>query len=193
MRINKLFDFLSGFYPLSGDLKKYLTNVTLEEYYMPHQVIHSEGQIPQKIWFILEGCAMNYIFKEDRKIPYGFWYKGEIMASVYSFIRQEPDDGYIELLEESALISISYNHLEYAFKTFPETEKLARLYMSYSLHLQEIRTKMFTVSSAKERYEYLNATYPSIFRNVQSDHIAAYLGVSRKTLTRLRTNRGKDR
>jgi len=193
MTIDKLFGFLSGFYPLSDDLKKYLTNVTLKEHYMPHQVIHSEGQTPQKIWFILEGCAMNYILKEERKIPYRFWYKGEIIASVYSFIRLLPDDGYIELLEESILISISYDHMEYALKTFSETEKLARLYISYSFHLQEIQMKMFTVSSAKERYEYLNVTYPSIFRNVQSDYIAAYLGISRKTLTRLRTSRGKDR
>jgi CRP-like cAMP-binding protein len=40
-------------------------------------------------------------------------------------------------------------------------------------------------SSAKERYEGLLKQYPSLFQKVPKTLIAAYLGVSRETLSRL--------
>lgn len=186
MENEELFKLLAGNYPLRPELKERLSEMIKREYYPKSQVILKPGQISNKTWYIDKGAAMSIIYREDKKIPFWFWNEGKLMFSLHSFFNQLPSDHYIELLEPSVLISISYEHVTELIKNFPESNDYIRKVMQEYQKMSERRILEFAAYSPEEHYLHLMKDCPALFRKASVESIAAYLGISRKTLNRIR-------
>ena len=72
------------------------------------------------------------------------------------------------------------------FDTFHETERLVRIvYEKYYIRLEE-RFVNAQFKTAAERYENLLQESPHILTRVPLGYIAAYLGITQETLSRIR-------
>jgi len=182
----ELFKLLAGKYPLRSELKEKLSEMIKREYYSKSQVILKPNQIANRAWFIEKGAAMGLIYREEKKIPFWFWNEGQLMVSLNSFFNQVPSDSYIELLEPSVLLSISYEHVAEIVKMFPESNDYIRRIMHDYQRMSEKRILEFAAYSPEEHYLHLMKDCPALFRKASVESIAAYLGISRKTLNRIR-------
>ena len=130
MENEDLFKLLGGNHPLRPELKEKLGEMIKRENYTKSQIILKPGQTANRAWFIEKGCAMGYIHREEKKVPFWFWNEGELMLPLNSFFNQVPSDTYIELLEPATLLSISYEHTQEMLKSFPESNEFVRRIMN---------------------------------------------------------------
>lgn len=186
MENEDLFKLLGANHPLRAELKEKLGEMIKRESYTKSQIILKPGQTANRAWFIEKGCAMGYIHREEKKVPFWFWNEGELMLPLNSFFNQVPSDTYIELLEPTTLLSISFEHTQEILNTFPESNEFIRKIMNQYQRRSEKRILEFAAYTAQEHYLHLMKESPALFRKASVESIAAYLGISRKTLNRIR-------
>lgn len=187
MENEELFRILAGKHPLRLELKERLNEMIKREYYSKSQIILKPGQIATRSWYIEKGSAMGYSYKEEKKVPFWFWNDGQLLIPINSFFSQKPSDIYIELLEPSTLISISFEHVQEITKTFPDSNDYIRRVMQDYYQMSQKRILELASLTPEEHYLNLMRDCPSIFLRASVESIAAYLGISRKTLNRIRT------
>lgn len=188
MENEELFRLLAGqnSFRLEPELKTRLNEIIRRESFSKNHLILKPGQIATRLWFIEKGSALGFAYKEEKKIPFMYWDEKEVMVSIHSFFSQAVSDTYIELLEPSILLSISYEEVLELIKLYPETNGYIRKIMDNYQHMSEKRIFRFASFTPEEHYLYLIRNRPTIFRKVSVENIAAYLGISRKTLNRIR-------
>ena len=186
MENEELFKLLAGKYSLRLELKERLNEMIKREYYAKSQIILKPGQTSNRAWFIEKGSAMGFIQREEKKVPFWFWNENELMVSLNSLFNQIPSESYIELLEASVLLSISFENINEIMKTFPESNDYIRRIMNDYQKMSEKRILEFAAYTPQEHYLHLMKDCPAIFRKASVESIASYLGISRKTLNRIR-------
>ncbi|SHG10938.1 Crp/Fnr family transcriptional regulator [Pedobacter caeni] len=189
MENERFFNSLAGTNKPSNELKTQFCKMVEKEIRPKNHTILKAGQICDNIWFLAQGFAMAYIEKEDRKIPYCFWNENEVMVPVNSFFKQVPADGFIEIMEKSTLMAISYRNMKQLSANFPEFNLLMCHLVEDMQYASEKRIFNLTSISAEERYALLLKEAPFIVRKTSVELIATYLGVSRKTLNRIRAKK----
>jgi CRP-like cAMP-binding protein len=90
----------------------------------------------------------------------------------------------IQCLEPTELISISYSNREKLCEEVPKMERFFRKKANDSFVKQQKRLLAYMSSDAKQRFDMLLDEYPDLFQRLSKKTIAAYLGVSRETLSR---------
>jgi len=186
MENDDLFKLLAGKFPMRLELKEKLDEIIKREYYSKNQIILKTGQIANRAWYIETGAAMGCVQKEAKKVPFWFYNEGDLMIPINSFFNQVPSDFFIELLEPSILVSITYDQLEQLTKEFPETNEYVRKILFSFQRMTEQRILDFAALTPEEHYLYLIKNRTAMFRKVSVESIATYLGISRKTLNRIR-------
>lgn len=151
-----------------------------------HQYLVQEGEITNKEYWVIKGCVKSYFFDDNGKehiLQFGMenWW----ITDYESFIKRTPSNIFIDCIEDSELLYITYDDRE---KLTTQMHKMERFWAKKSkfgrIALQN-RILSLLKNSAKERYHLLLKQYPQLFQRVPKRLIAAYLGVSRETLSRL--------
>ncbi|WP_036381133.1 Crp/Fnr family transcriptional regulator [Muricauda sp. MAR_2010_75] len=153
-----------------------------------HQYIVQEGDLVDKEYWILKGCLKSYFLDDEGKehiLQFGMenWW----ITDYESFIKHIPSKISIDCIEDSELLYITFENRE---KLTAQMHKMERFWAKKSkfgrIALQN-RILSLLKNSAKERYDLLLEQYPQLFQRVPKKLIAAYLGVSRETLSRLQS------
>lgn len=192
MDTQRFLDQLSTFHPLSAECRDYISQIIKEELYTRNEVILSPGQMANKLWFMEKGFAMQYSYKDLDKRPYRFWQEGEVVVIISSFFGRIPSEVYIETQEASTLLAIKYEQIQSLFGRFPEIHKLVLSIIEDYHDNAERRALDLLTLSAEERYLQLLKEIPCISQRTSNDNIAAYLGVSRKTFSRIRMRKNSE-
>ncbi len=186
-----LFRLLAGKKALRTELKDELGHLIKREVFSKSQIILTPGHVSNRVWFIEKGAAMAYVYRDDKKVPFWFWNEHDIVVDIHSFFKQMPSDAYIELLEPSILMSISYDHVQQMVNKFPECNGYIQgLMEDYSKKSQDRMVKL--ACSAEDHYLSLIKESPFVFRKASVESIASFLGISRKTLNRIRYKHLRD-
>jgi CRP-like cAMP-binding protein len=187
MENEELFRILAGKHPLRLELKEKLNEMIKREYYNKSQLILKPGQTANRAWFIEKGSALGYIYKEEKKVPFWFWNDGQLLVPIDSFFSQKPSEAYIELLEPSVLFFITYDQVAELSKTFADTNDYIRKVIQDYYQMSQRRILDLAALTPEEHYLNLMRDCPAIFLKASVESIASYLGISRKTLNRIRT------
>ncbi len=151
-----------------------------------HQYLVQEGDIVDKEYWVVKGCVKSYFLDDDGKehiLRFGMenWW----ITDYESFVKRTPSRMSIDCLEDTDLLYITYENRE---KLTGQMHKMERFWAKKSKNgtvAMQNRILSLLKNSAKERYDLLLEEYPSLFQRVPKKLIAAYLGVSRETLSRL--------
>lgn len=151
-----------------------------------HQYIVQEGEVVNKEFWVVKGCLKSYFVDDAGKehiLQFGMenWW----ITDYESFVNQTRSKTFIDCIEDSDLLYISYEDRE---KLTSEMHKMERFWAKKSkigrIALQN-RILSLLKNSTKERFDLLLEQYPELFQRVPKKMIASYLGVSRETLSRL--------
>jgi CRP-like cAMP-binding protein len=190
MNAESLIQMLNFISPLSAALDRRFRELIKEEVYPKRTLLLKEGEISRKIYFINKGFARAYyVTRHGRECTPWFMGQGELMISVYSFYTQKPAAENIELLEDSELLSMTWNQLQSIYAEFPEYNYTGRLVTEKYYMLAEERTILLRTLSARERYEKLLEIHPGITQKASLGQVASYLGISPETLSRVRSGK----
>lgn len=152
-------------------------------------ILLHEGEISNRLYFIKKGCLRMWFNKNGKDITFQFFFEGQAVASIDSFLSNQPGMFTIESIEPSVILSISRENFEYIQQVYPELksgfqEILFQRFRNYA-HLFLSRIK----DTPRERYKDLVKNHPEIIKRVPQHYIASYLGITPVSLSRIRNKR----
>lgn len=146
-----------------------------------------EGQICNFIGLLTSGVLVyNKIIENGDELTTDFAFVGDWVNSVISRLTNSPSQINIKAIEESELLVIKQADLDQLCLQIHKVEHLVRILTEQAFIRFVEQTIEFQTLSATERYENLLKKHPSIFQKVQLYHIANYLGIAPKSLSRIR-------
>jgi CRP-like cAMP-binding protein len=178
---------LAGIIPISKELESAINSIAKRFSVQKNSTLVKNGERCRNLYFIEKGLIRGFYYEEGKEITHWFGKENEFATSFYSFITNEPSPETIESLEDCELIQITYSGLQDLYKKFPETERIGRIITeTYYIDLEE-RFLNIQFKSAKERYQNLLSKNPSLIQRASLGQIAAYLGITQETLSRVRS------
>jgi CRP-like cAMP-binding protein len=155
-----------------------------------HQFLIQEGEAVLHDYYVVNGCLKACLpDAEGREYILQFALEDWWITDYQAYFRQTPATLYVDCIEPGDVLCLSLHDRE---KLCAELHKIEHFFRRRSnngyVALQQRILSLLT-SSAAERYDQLLAASPQLFQRVPKKLIAAYLGVSRETLSRLSRSR----
>jgi|TARA_B110000046_G_scaffold25442_1_gene25032 CRP-like cAMP-binding protein len=146
----------------------------------------SEGKRHGYFYLILKGGVKSYYSRESRDVCMWFEFKNEVIGTITTY-EGLPSKETIELLEDSELIKFNIEKIkELTLTNLSISHLINDLIIEHTLCIEE-RLYQLKFMSSQKRYKVLHETIPEIFQKVSLTDIASYLGISRETLSRIRS------
>lgn len=163
---------------------------SFEEIEIPSKtILLHDGEISRRMYIVKKGCLRQWFNKDGKDITLQFFFENQPVASIDSFLNNQPSLFTIESIEPSKIISINKETFEKLNKVYPElkdgfNEYLFQRFRNYAqLFLSRIK------DTPKERYENLIKEHPEIIKRVPQHYIASYLGITPISLSRIRNKK----
>ncbi len=151
-----------------------------------HQYLVQEGDIVKKEFWIIQGCLKSsFIDNEGKEHILQFGMENWWITDYESFVNQTASKISIDCIEDSELLYITAENRDALTAKMHKMERFWAKKSKYGRIALQNRVLSLLQNSAKERYDVLLNQYPQLFQRVPKKMIAAYLGVSRETLSRL--------
>lgn len=184
----QMFQVLSQMGALSATLKDAIVENSKIVNYKKNERLLNEGERSDSIYFILEGAVrVFYLNRDGEETNTWFLFENELLISVYSFFTSQPSFEYIETIENCVFIVVKKEKLDWLYENFVEFNVIGRRLTELYYIRNEAQANSLRMLSAKARYEQLIRTQPQLFQRVSLSHISSYLGISRETLSRIRS------
>ncbi|WP_158799002.1 Crp/Fnr family transcriptional regulator [Pedobacter sp. L105] len=162
--------------------------VSVEKKIRKKHYLLQEGNVCVNNCFVVKGCLRLYFVGEDgtehilRFAVENWW-----MSDQESLNNGIPSKNNIDALEDSEVILISQADYVNLQMTIPKVCEMVERIKARSLEASQRRILSNISFSAEEKYKNFIKTYPDIFYRIPLRMIASYLGFSRETLSRIRS------
>jgi CRP-like cAMP-binding protein len=139
--------------------------------------------------FVCSGCLRSYRIDDNGTehifslSPANHW-----VSDRASLITETPSNEFIDALEDSAVIQLSVKNFKTLLKGIPNFDVLNTKIIADECSANRDRIYMMLSNQAEERYRQFIQCFPQLHHRIPIFMIASYLGVTRKTLTRIRSN-----
>jgi CRP-like cAMP-binding protein len=150
------------------------------------QVIIREGDRVEHEYFVLSGCLKAFYINDEVKMhilqfAMPTWWTSDYNA-LYTQTRAVIN---VDAITDAEILSLSNADREKLCSEIHQVEHFFRWRTNKGYVASQRRLLSLMNNDAKARYEELMNLYPQLYNLVPKQLIAAYLGVSRETLSRL--------
>lgn len=152
-----------------------------------NELLLQQGQICRHKTFVVKGLLRNYGIVDDGSehilqfSPENSW-----TLDVESYDRQLPAEFNIAAVEPSEILLWTKAEFERLLAEIPALTELSRQLITRSSYSNRQRLFAALSASPEEKYRNFVTEYPDLLARVPLHMIASYLGISLKTLTRIR-------
>jgi hypothetical protein len=112
--------------------------------------------------------------------------ENQFIADYSGFILQQPALYSLQALEETHVVVLPRQAIEWGYNHMEEGDRLGRLIAEYYFIYQDTRIKNLYARTPKERYDSIAEVFPNIHNRVPQHMIASYLGITPVHLSRLK-------
>lgn len=145
------------------------------------------GETCKTNYFIVAGCIRLFFIDEkgiEQTTQFAIenWWLSDYMA----FHQQQPAAFYIQAVENSELLTISYAQQENMFEHMPAMERYFRLVYQKSVAASQQRAKYQHTYSKEEQYLNFSNRFPEFIQRVPQYLLASYLGFTPEYLSEIR-------
>lgn len=150
------------------------------------QSIIAAGDKVDHEYFVLSGCLKSFYINDDLKMfilqfAMPTWWASDFNA-LYSHTKATIN---VDCITDAEVLCLSNQHREKICRELHPMEHFFRWRTNKGYVASQKRLLSFMNNNVKHRYEELLKQYPELYNMVPKNLIAAYLGVSRETLSRL--------
>ncbi len=155
--------------------------------YKRQEIINRPNAIPNEIFFINKGIIRVLITdNEGTEHTIHFALENQFIADYSNFIQKQPSIYSLQTLEETEVIVLPRNTIEWGYMNLKDGQKMGRLIAEYYFIYQDDRIKNLYVRTPKQRYDSISEVFPNIHNRVPQHMIASYLGITPIHLSRLK-------
>ncbi|OUJ72726.1 Crp/Fnr family transcriptional regulator [Hymenobacter crusticola] len=174
--------------PLSDKEFEYILSHFTRKKVRRHQFLIEEAELVPYEFFVVQGCLKAFhTDRNGKEHIIQFALEGWWISDYQAFFNQGPATMLLSSLEEGELLTISLANRNKLCAEMHKIEHFFRLKITAGFIAMQQRILAGMNLSVQERYEKLLKLYPDLAQRVPKQDIAAYLGVSRETLSRLRS------
>ncbi|OYQ38052.1 hypothetical protein CHU92_06800 [Flavobacterium cyanobacteriorum] len=152
-----------------------------------NELLVLKDEVCRHTFFVCQGSVRAYfITDEGQKATRYIALENQFITTIHSFISQAPTNEYIQAVENSVLLSISYTDFK---KLVAETTLAKNLYikqLEVAYVTNHWRLESFLKMTAGQRYGFLLKTNPAIIQRLSNRIVASYLGITQESLSRLK-------
>lgn len=177
--------------PLSESDIEVVKNTFAPKRFRKRQFLHQEGEICKSIAFIVTGAMRQY--SVDSKgvehivsLSIENWWAGDRE----SFELQTPSKYFVDAWEDTHALVVTRDALN-SIITIPAVQEV-KFQASSNSAIELLNRVNASISlSAEERYAELEKKYPELLQRFPQHIIASYLGMTKETLSRVRSHAAK--
>lgn len=172
--------------PLSKETFEQLKGFFVVRDFPKKTIITKTGEVEDYFNVVAKGVVRKYIVADKREVTLQLATEGHLVHAEISFNTRRPSDCYIETIEPTILISLSYQQLQTIYEKFPEVEKLGRLIIA-DMFIRKDRRDMFQLRhSTRERFIHYMRNHPDMLQRIPQKYLASYLNIKPETFSRLK-------
>lgn len=151
-----------------------------------HQFLIQEGEAVKYNYFVLSGL-LKLVHTDDTgkqhivSFAMEDWWEGDF----YAYYTQSPATMSLECIENTEVLCLTLEGYKSLCNSLQKMERFFLQKANFGFLSAQRRIISMMTSNSKERYELLLKQYPALIQRVPKSLLAAYLGVSRETLSRL--------
>jgi CRP-like cAMP-binding protein len=184
--------YLRGKAGMTEEELKQMEALTVAKKLRKHQYLLQEGNVCHHFCFIAKGCLRLYRVGEDGtehilKFAVENWW----LHDAESFNAGSPSQNNIDALEDSEVLLIEKEDLNTILETIPSFKAFKERASAKSYDVSQKRILSNISETAEEKYNNFVKTYPQFYSRIPLHMIASFLGLSRKTLSRVRQHSEK--
>lgn len=190
-------------------MKVTLEDIIQEVYLLPNEVLEEvlshfqylelpknyfllkPNKICKHLWFMTMGAA-RYFYTNDQGKEMNTWFSldTQIISDTTSFVKQEPAQESIQLIENSEMYAIDYAALQTLLQKH-HSFALWYIKLVETHYVSQIEDRIADLQflDAKQRYQKLLSMYPNITNRISLGNIASYLNITQETLSRIRAGK----
>lgn len=148
----------------------------------------TQSDVCKKFYYLHTGCIRTfYITKEGQEKTRKILFENSVFTALLSFITQQPHLEFMDVLEDSQLLSMSHKDFFDLIDEIPEWELFYRKLLEHTFVFQNKKIEDLVTLSAKERYDKLMRENPHYIQRLSNRVISTYLNISQETLSRLKS------
>lgn len=167
------------------DLKELLSYCEIRQV-EKRTILVKEGEIDNYLNMVVKGLVMKYIRVKKSDMILQLATEGHVIDSEISFLTRTPSLVFVETLEPTIMVSLTYDKMEEALDKFPQGDRLGRLIVS-GMYVKKEESRYYRLlRSPRERFlDYINS-HPHMLQRVPQKYLASYLNIKPETFSRMK-------
>jgi CRP-like cAMP-binding protein len=179
--------FLREKITISDQEMELVRSVTVEKRLRKKQYLLQEGEVCRQNCFIVNGCLRMYRVAEDgTEHMLRFAIENWWMSDRESITTSRASHNNIDALEDSDLLLWTKPSFDMLTEEIPAFHDYIDHLLAKSFNASQQRIYINISATAEEKYHAFIQSSPLLFNRIPLHMIASYLGVSSKTLSRIR-------
>lgn len=184
--INSLISFLKNYSELTDEEVAFLSANLESKQYNKDDILLKENEVSNAFFFVVSGCIRLYYMVDGEEKTAFFYTENKFVSSYESFTKQIPSTHYLQAVENSELVVISFENAYALLEKYPKFEFLARVMMEEELSTYQKIISTFITLSPEQRYLHLLKNQPELLQRIPQQHLATYVGVKAESLSRIK-------
>jgi CRP-like cAMP-binding protein len=136
--------------------------------------------------FIVHGLVRKYYLQDNDEVNTQISHEGHLIHAQESFHSRKPSEYFVETLEPTTFISVTYDDLEKLYSRHIKLERLGRLVITYTM-VQKDRWQMQMIKMPpRERFLFFVERHPDLLQRVPQKHLASFLNIQPETFSRFK-------
>ena len=175
------------FFPLTNEELAIITkNAQLVKIRKKTRILNL-GETCRDMYFVISGCLRLFYQKDENEINCFFFHEGLFCTAFGSFMMQRPSNQIMETIEDCICLKITFNELQNLYTELPKMNILVRRIVEERYTNAHDMISSFVLDNPEERYLKFQQRYPKLINRIPHYHIASYIGITPKSLSRLKT------
>ena len=159
----------------------------------PNNFFLRAGEVCRYVGFINTGLLRYYVLDDGEEHTYDFSPEQTFTCNYESFLTQTPSTRYIQAIEATTLLRISYDNLQKLYETLQHGQQFGRLVAEQLFVTTLQKLTSFYRETADERYDNFMRLFPGLSARVPQYIVASYVGIKPQSLSRIRAKRSGKR
>jgi CRP-like cAMP-binding protein len=177
---------------LNAEEQQYFLSLLQVKQLRKRQFLLQEGDVCRNEYFVNKGCLRGYAIDQkgvEHVLQFAIedWWIGDMQ----SFITQTPARLAIDALEDTEVYYLDRDSWDALLERVPKFEKFFRVLLQQAFISFQERIISSMIDTAEQRYIQFLERYPQFEQRLPQHQIAAYLGITPESLSRIRKQRMK--
>jgi CRP-like cAMP-binding protein len=185
--VRLFFQFLHKFVTLSEEeFDEFIRPHTEVRHFRKKQLITKENEIENYLNFITKGLVRKFYKKGQAEINTQISTEGHIIHAQESFHSRTPSEYFVEAIEPSTMVSITYDNLEKIYSSSHKMERLGRLVITFTMVVKDRWQMNMIKLTPRERFLDFVHKNPDLLQRVPQKYLASYLNIQPETFSRFK-------